>query len=83
MRLIRDGRQSNFYLVISAWAPRYVPQEIWELANTRLGFNRIMSATDYPAMAVERCVREDWEVPLKDEARRRYLRDNALGVFGF
>lgn len=73
----------NFYLVISAWAPKYVPQEIWDFANTRRGINKIMWATDYPAMSVERCVREGWEVPLKDEARRRYLRDNALEVFRF
>src|SRR5260370_1092127 len=73
----------NFYLVISAWAPKYVPQEIWDVANTRRGINKIMWATDYPAMSVERCVREGWEVPLKEEARRRYLRDNALEVFRF
>src|SRR5580704_812835 len=73
----------NFYLVISAWAPKYVPQEIWDFANTRRGINKIMWATDYPAMSVERCVREGWEVPLKEEAKRRYLRDNALEVFRF
>jgi hypothetical protein len=34
-------------------------------------------------MSVERCMREGWDVPLKEEAKRRYLRDNALEVFRF
>jgi hypothetical protein len=32
---------------------------------------------------MQRCAKEGWEVPLKDEARRGYLRDNALRVFQF
>ena len=67
----------------SAWSPKYVPQEIWDFANTSRGINKVMWATDYPLLSVERCVREGWEVPLKDEAKRRYLRDNALEVFKF
>jgi predicted TIM-barrel fold metal-dependent hydrolase len=73
----------NFYLATSAWSPKYVPQEIWDFANTSRGINKVMWATDYPLLSVERCVREGWEVPLKDEAKRRYLRDNALEVFKF
>lgn len=71
----------NFYLMTSAWSPKYVPQELWDFANTRRGINKLMWATDYPLMSVQRCVTEGWEVPLKDEAKRRYLRENALEVF--
>jgi uncharacterized protein len=73
----------NFYLATSAWSPKYVPRELWDFANTRRGINKLMWATDYPLLTVERCVREGWEVPLKDDAKRRYLRDNALEVFKF
>jgi uncharacterized protein len=73
----------NFYLATSAWSPKYVPQEIWDFANTSRGIKKVMWATDYPLLSVERCVREGWEVPLKDDAKRRYLRDNALEVFKF
>ena len=73
----------NFYLATSAWSPKYIPQELWDFANTRRGIHKLMWATDYPLLSVERCVREGWEVPLKDEAKRRYLRDNALEVFKF
>jgi predicted TIM-barrel fold metal-dependent hydrolase len=71
----------NFYLMTSAWSPKYVPRELWDFANTRRGINKLMWATDYPLLSMERCVREGWEVPLKDDAKRRYLRDNALEVF--
>lgn len=73
----------NFYLVTSAWSPKHVPREIWDFANTSRGINKVMWATDYPLLTVERCAREGWEVPLKDDAKRRYLRDNALEVFRF
>jgi len=73
----------NFYLVTSAWSPKYVPQELWDFANTSRGIRKLMWATDYPLLTVERCAREGWQVPLKDEAKRRYLRDNALEVFKF
>ena len=73
----------NFYLATSAWSPRHVPQEIWDFANTSRGIGKVMWATDYPLLSVERCVREGLEVPLKEEARRRYLRDNAMEVFKF
>ncbi len=73
----------NFYLATSAWAPRHVPREIWDFANTSRGINKVMWATDYPLLSVQRCVREGWEVPLKEDARRRYLRDNALELFKF
>ncbi|MGO9056743.1 MAG: amidohydrolase family protein [Candidatus Binataceae bacterium] len=73
----------NFYLVTSAWAPKHIPQELWDFANTSRGIHKMMWATDYPLLPIERCVREGWQVPLKEEAKRRYLRDNALEVFGF
>ena len=72
----------NFYLITSAWAPKHVPAEIWRLANTR-GRDKIMWASDYPLLTMQRCGKEGWEAPLKDEARRGYLRDNALRVFKF
>ncbi len=72
----------NFFLITSAWAPKHIPQEIWQLANTR-GRDKIMWASDYPLLTMQRCAAEGWQVPLKDEARRAYLRENALKVFKF
>jgi uncharacterized protein len=70
----------NFYLLTSGWVPKRVPQELWQFANTR-GANKLMWASDYPLLPMERCAREGWEVPLKEEVKRRYLRENAIEVF--
>ena len=60
--------------------PKRVPQELWQFANSR-GANKLMWASDYPLLPMERTAREGWEVPLKEEVKRRYLRDNAIEVF--
>jgi uncharacterized protein len=75
-------KHRNFYLITSAWAPRYIPAELWNLANKR-GPDRLMWASDHPLISLERCAVEGWEVPLNDDARRGYLRENVLKVFKF
>jgi uncharacterized protein len=70
----------NFYLLTSGWAPKRVPQELWQFANSR-GANKLMWASDYPLLPMKRCSEEGWEVPLKDEVKRRYLRENAIEAF--
>jgi predicted TIM-barrel fold metal-dependent hydrolase len=75
-------KHPSFYVDTSAWAPTHVPAEIWHLANTR-GRDKIMWASDYPLLTMQRCAKEGWEAPLNEEARRGYLRDNALRVFRF
>ncbi len=70
----------NFYMITSGWAPKHVPQELWNLANTR-GASKILWSSDYPILPMQRCSQEGWAVPLKDEVKRRYLRDNAIEVF--
>ena len=74
-------KHANFYLITSGFAPKHVPQEIWNFVNTR-GARKVMWSSDYPILPMQRCAKEGWEVALRDEAtRRRYLRDNALEVF--
>ncbi|HKD69698.1 MAG TPA: amidohydrolase family protein [Candidatus Binataceae bacterium] len=70
----------NFYLLTSGWVPKRVPQELWQFANTR-GANKLMWASDYPLLPMERTAMEGWEVPLKEEVKRRYLRENAIETF--
>ena len=73
-------KHPNFRLMTGGFAPKYVPDEIWQVANTRAS-HKVMWGSDYPLLPLERAAAEGREVPLKDEARRRYLRDNALEVF--
>jgi hypothetical protein len=75
-------KHRNFYLITSAWAPKHIPAELWQLANKR-GPDKLMWASDHPLLSLERCAREGWEVPLTDAAKRGYLRDNVMKVFKF
>ncbi len=70
----------NLYMMTSAYAPKYLPQELLHFMNTR-GPTKVMFATDHPFLAFDRCVTEAQALPLSDVARRNYLRDNALRVF--
>jgi predicted TIM-barrel fold metal-dependent hydrolase len=73
-------KYEHFYLMTSGWTPSRVPQAIWDFANTTRGSEKIMWASDYPLLPISRTAQEGWAVPLKDDYRRRYLRDNAIDV---
>jgi uncharacterized protein len=75
-------KHRNFYLITSAWAPKHIPAELWQFANKR-GADKLMWASDHPLLSLDRCAREGWEVPLNDNPKRGYLRDNVLRVFNF
>jgi predicted TIM-barrel fold metal-dependent hydrolase len=57
-----------------------VPEAIWRVANTRAG-NKVLWSSDYPILPMQRCAKEGWEVPLKDNVLERYLRTNAIETF--
>jgi predicted TIM-barrel fold metal-dependent hydrolase len=73
-------KYEHFYLMTSGWAPGRVPQAIWDFANTTRGADKVMWASDYPLLPITRTAVEGRAVPLKDDHRRRYLRDNAIHV---
>ena len=70
----------NFYMITSGFAPKHVPQELWQFANSR-GAHKVLWSSDYPILPMQRCATEGHAVPLKEEVKRRYLRDNAIEVF--
>jgi len=70
----------NLYMMTSAYAPKYLPAELLHFMNTR-GKTKVMFATDYPFLPFDRCVREAQALPLAEDVRRNYLRDNALRIF--
>jgi uncharacterized protein len=53
---------------------------LWQLANSR-GPAKLLWSSDYPILPMQRCSAEGRQVPLKDEVKRRYLRENAIEVF--
>jgi predicted TIM-barrel fold metal-dependent hydrolase len=47
--------------------------------NTR-GQDKVMFATDFPFLTMDRCIAEVKALALSDEARAKYLYDNAASV---
>jgi predicted TIM-barrel fold metal-dependent hydrolase len=65
----------------SAFAPRHIPRPIIDFVNTR-GADKVMWASDYPVLGLDRCVKELSELEFKDESRRsKFVRRNALRMF--
>jgi predicted TIM-barrel fold metal-dependent hydrolase len=62
----------NLYLMTSAWAPRHLPASLLHFMNTR-GTGKVLFASDYPALAFERCVREARELDLRPGVLESFL----------
>jgi len=72
----------NLYYSTSAFAPRYYPESIVHYANTR-GADKVMYAGYFPmGLSLERIFSELPNVPFKDDVWPKFLRENAVRVFG-
>jgi uncharacterized protein len=72
----------GLYYMPSAFAPKYYPEAIVDYANTR-GADKVMYAGYYPmGLSLRRIFDELAQVPFRDEVWPKFLRDNAVRVFG-
>lgn len=72
----------NLYYSTSAFAPKHYPKDIIQYANTR-GADKVMYAGYFPmGLSLERIFKELPDVPFKDEVWPKFLRENAVRVFG-
>ena len=72
----------NLYYSTSAFAPKHYPKAIIDYANTR-GADKIIYAGYFPmGLSLERIFADMPKVPFKDEVWPKFLRDNAIRVFG-
>lgn len=75
-------KYDNLYYSTSAFAPRHYPKAIVDYANTR-GARKVMYAGYWPmGLSLERIFEELPQVPFRDHVWPRFLRENALEVFG-
>ncbi|MDQ1502752.1 MAG: uncharacterized protein QOD57_479 [Actinomycetota bacterium] len=71
----------NLHYMTSAFAPRHIPGEIIDFVNTR-GADKVMFASDYPLLTLDRCMREVVELPFRDRARfEKFVARNAEALF--
>lgn len=72
----------NLYYSTSAFSPRHYPKVIVDYANTR-GADKIMYAGYFPmGLSLDRIFAELDNVPFKPEVWPKFLRENALKLFG-
>ena len=72
----------NLYYSTSAFAPKHYPKAIIDYANTR-GADKIIYAGYFPmGLSLERIFSDMQNVPFKDEVWPKFLRENAVKVFG-
>jgi len=70
----------NLYYMSSAFSPKRLPKPILHYMNSR-GADKVMFASDYPLLGLDRCAREIENMEFRDEERRRkFASDNARRV---
>lgn len=73
-------KYGNLRLMTSAWSPKRLPESLLHYLRTR-GTDRIIFASDYPVLSMERCVREAHALDLPDDVREAWLHGNAEAFF--
>jgi predicted TIM-barrel fold metal-dependent hydrolase len=71
----------NLYYATSAFAPRYLPQEIVHYANTR-GSEKVMYAGYWPTISFEDAFEQLDELKMRRHVWPKFLSENATRVFG-
>jgi predicted TIM-barrel fold metal-dependent hydrolase len=64
----------------SAWSPKHLPPTLLHYLRTR-GTDRILFASDYPVLSMQRCLGEARALDLTPEVRDAWLYGNAETFF--
>lgn len=70
----------NLRLMTSAWSPRRLPESLLHYMRTR-GKNRVLFASDYPVLSMERCLGEAAALDLPPDVLDGWLHGNADSFF--
>ena len=74
-------KHENVFIGSDAHSPKYWPASFTHYINT-YGRHKVLFGTDYPVLAFGRTMNEIDQLQLNPEAKRLFLRDNALRVYG-
>ena len=73
-------KYKNLHLMTSAYAPKYLPENLIQFMNSR-GRSKIIFASDHPVLSMGRCCDEARKLLLKQESLSAYLSGNAQRLF--
>lgn len=79
------ARHPNLYICTSAWSPKRYPKALLDFIGghwhgTR-GCEKVIFASDFPLLDMQRCVRDARALPFSAEQLRHFLHDNAHRLF--
>jgi predicted TIM-barrel fold metal-dependent hydrolase len=73
--------KGNVFVDLSGWAPRYIPGEVLQYANSVIP-DKFLFGSDFPLLSPDRWLEEFNHLALKDEVRPKILYENACRVLG-
>jgi uncharacterized protein len=74
-------KHANVYIVADAYAPKHWPAQFVRFIDS-YGQDKVMFGTDFPVLPFERMREEVEGLGLRPEPKRKFLRDNAIRVYG-
>jgi predicted TIM-barrel fold metal-dependent hydrolase len=74
-------KHENVHLCTDAHSPKYWPPSVVKYINS-YGQDKVLFGTDFPVLNFQRTVEEIDALGLKQIARRKFMRDNALRIYG-
>ncbi len=74
-------KHPNVYIGSDAYAPKHWSPEFVHYIDS-WGQDKVLFGTDFPVIDPERAMREIGDLTIRPEARRKFLRDNALKLYG-
>jgi predicted TIM-barrel fold metal-dependent hydrolase len=73
-------KHENVYICTDAHSPKYWPESIVKYLNS-YGQDKVIFGTDFPVLRFKRTMDEIESYNLKPQARRKFMRDNALRLY--
>ena len=74
-------KHENVYIATDAHSPKYWPPSLVKYLNS-YGQDKVIFGTDFPVLRFKRTVDEIDAFGLKPKARRKFMRENAVRVYG-
>ena len=74
-------KHENVFIGSDAHSPKFWPPAFINYINT-YGQDKVMFGTDFPVLGFKRTMDEIDGLGLRPDSRRKFLRDNALRVYG-
>jgi predicted TIM-barrel fold metal-dependent hydrolase len=71
--------KGNVHIDLSGWAPRYIPPEVLQYANSVIP-EKFLFGSDFPLFSVDRWLTEFDALEIKDHVRRKIMFENACAI---